>query len=56
MQERVYARCPKGMSVSYLFQELTTLTGTLHVKIERDPETHAVMAIYELDVEKLDPA
>lgn len=51
VQERVFARCPKGQSVPYDSRTLMKLTGTLHVNLEREPETDVITAVYTLDVE-----
>jgi hypothetical protein len=55
VQERVFARCRPGQEVTYYDGRPVNLTGILHVKIERDPEYHTVLAVYELDVESVDP-
>ncbi|HET6252401.1 MAG TPA: hypothetical protein VFE47_32240 [Tepidisphaeraceae bacterium] len=55
VQERVFAYCKPGEEVTYYDNRPVNLTGILHVKIERDLEYHTVLAVYELQVESVDP-
>jgi len=54
VQERVFVRCPRGKSVRYI-DPFARLTGMLHVKLIRDRETGVVRAVYELDLEHIEP-
>ncbi|HZL37014.1 MAG TPA: hypothetical protein VFC78_16965 [Tepidisphaeraceae bacterium] len=54
VQERVFVHCPSDRKVAYI-NDFARLTGILHVKIIRDPNTGQVVALYEMDMEHVEP-
>jgi hypothetical protein len=54
VQERVFAKVPNDGTVPYFWQTVRVV-GTLHVGVRRD-ETGQIVAIYDMDVENVDPA
>ncbi len=51
VQERVFARTKDNASVAY-FGDLVKITGTMHVKVEKD--AGVVTAVYSMDVDKVE--
>jgi hypothetical protein len=56
VQERVFGHLDKGAqsTIPGIDQEVRCI-GTLHVKVDRDPETHKCGSIYTMDVQRLEP-
>ena len=53
VQERVYGHVPGGSSVPLYDQNtFVRLTGILHVRVVKDPDTGKVSSVYDMDVEK----
>ena len=52
VQERVFARVPKGGQIPYS-SEFTKLTGILHVKVEK--QDGVIVSVYTMDVESAEP-
>lgn len=55
VQERVFVFCPAGAGVEYVVQRDVRVTGIMHVKINRDPQTGLTRSIFTLDMERVEP-
>jgi hypothetical protein len=55
VQHFVHTRVLPGRNLDYYGGAMVKAVGTLHVKVERDPGTNYVTAIYSMDLENLEP-
>ena len=53
VQERVFARVPKGSTIPYL-NDMSRIVGTLHVNVKMNKEG-TITSVYTMDVDKAEP-
>jgi hypothetical protein len=53
VQDRVFAHVING-TVDYSADEIR-VTGLLHIKLNKDPDTHKIVTVFMMDVERVEP-